>query len=67
MPAGVTVAGVIGQILVLDLVFSLDSIITAVGMTDHLPIMVIAVVVAVVLMMVASDPLAASSATTPPS
>ena len=38
-------AGVIGQILILDLVFSLDSIITAVGMTDDIPIMVIAVVV----------------------
>ena len=56
--AGVTVAGVIGQILLLDLVFSLDSIITAVGMTDDIPIMVIAVLVAVSLMVVAADPLA---------
>jgi predicted tellurium resistance membrane protein TerC len=56
--AGVTVMGVIGQILVLDLVFSLDSIITAVGMTDHIPIMVIAVVVAVGLMLAAADGLA---------
>lgn len=56
--AGMTVAGAIGQILVLDLVFSLDSIITAVGMTDDLPIMVIAVVAAVVLMLLAADPLA---------
>ena len=56
--AGVTVAGVIGQILLLDLVFSLDSIITAVGMTDDIPIMVVAVLVAVGLMMVAADPLA---------
>jgi predicted tellurium resistance membrane protein TerC len=55
---GVTVAGVIGQILLLDLVFSLDSIITAVGMTDDIPIMVIAVLFAVGLMMVAADPLA---------
>src|SRR5262245_56824585 len=38
-----TFAVAIGQILVLDLVFSLDSIITAVGMTDHIAIMVIAV------------------------
>src|SRR5262249_35972919 len=52
-----TVAGVIGQILVLDLVFSLDSIITAVGMTNDIPIMVIAVVVAVGLMLLAADPL----------
>ena len=55
---GVTVAGVIGQILLLDLVFSLDSIITAVGMTDDIPIMVIAVLFSVGLMMVAADPLA---------
>jgi predicted tellurium resistance membrane protein TerC len=53
-----TVVGVIGQILVLDLVFSLDSIITAVGMTDDIPIMVIAVVVAVGLMLLAADALA---------
>ena len=56
--AGVTMAGVIGQILVLDLVFSLDSIITAVGMTDDIPIMVAAVLVAVGLMLLAADPLA---------
>jgi len=53
-----TVIGVIGQILVLDLVFSLDSIITAVGMTDDIPIMVIAVVVSVGLMLLAADGLA---------
>ena len=52
-----TVTAVIGQILVLDLVFSLDSIITAVGMTDDIPIMVIAVLVAVSLMLAAADPL----------
>jgi predicted tellurium resistance membrane protein TerC len=46
------------QILLLDLVFSIDSILTAVGMTDHLPVMVLAVIVAVVLMMVAANPLA---------
>jgi predicted tellurium resistance membrane protein TerC len=53
-----TMAGVIGQILILDLVFSLDSIITAVGMTDDIPIMVIAVIVAVAMMLLAADPLA---------
>ena len=53
-----TVVGVIGQILVLDLVFSLDSIITAVGMTDDIPIMVIAVIAAVGLMLLAADSLA---------
>jgi predicted tellurium resistance membrane protein TerC len=46
------------QILLLDLVFSLDSIITAVGMTEHIPIMVIAVIVAVAAMLLAADPLA---------
>ena len=48
----------IGQILLLDLVFSLDSIITAVGMTDNVMIMVIAVVVAVTTMLLAANPLA---------
>ena len=51
-------AAAIGQILMLDLVFSIDSIITAVGMTEHLPIMVVAVVVAVLVMLLASEPLA---------
>jgi predicted tellurium resistance membrane protein TerC len=46
------------QILVLDLVFSIDSIITAVGMTEHIPIMVIAVIAAVTVMLLAADPLA---------
>jgi predicted tellurium resistance membrane protein TerC len=46
------------QILLLDIVFSIDSILTAVGMTDHLPIMVVAVIVAVGVMLVAADPLA---------
>jgi predicted tellurium resistance membrane protein TerC len=46
------------QILLLDLVFSVDSIITAVGMTPHLPIMVAAVIIAVAVMMTAATPLA---------
>lgn len=54
----VTMVGVVGQILILDLVFSLDSIITAVGMTDDIPVMVVAVLVAVALMLAAADPLA---------
>jgi predicted tellurium resistance membrane protein TerC len=49
---------VIVQILALDLIFSLDSILTAVGMTDHLPIMVAAVVLSVLVMLVAAGPLA---------
>ncbi|UIJ45980.1 TerC family protein [Sphingomonas cannabina] len=48
----------IAQILALDLVFSIDSILTAVGMTDHVPIMIVAVVVAVGVMLFAADPLA---------
>ena len=51
------VAAAIGQILLLDLVFSVDSIITAVGMTPHVPIMVVAVIVAVATMMFAAAPL----------
>jgi len=49
--AGVTFAGVIVQIMLLDVVFSLDSVITAVGMVDQISIMVIAVIVAVAFMM----------------
>src|SRR5882672_6465914 len=56
--AGMTMTSAIGQILVLDLVFSLDSIITAVGMTNEIEIMVVAVLVAVSLMLAAADPLA---------
>ncbi len=52
-------AAAILQIIILDLVFSIDSILTAVGMTDQLPIMITAVTIAVGLMMVASGPLAA--------
>jgi predicted tellurium resistance membrane protein TerC len=53
-----TFASAIGQILLLDLVFSIDSIITAVGMTPHLPIMFVAVIAAVTVMLVAASPLA---------
>lgn len=55
--ATVTMGAVIFQILLLDLVFSVDSIITAVGMTDEIGIMVIAVVAAVMVMLLASGPL----------
>ena len=58
-PAQLGFASAITQIILLDLVFSFDSILTAVGMTDQLPIMMAAVVVAVLLMMIASGPLAA--------
>lgn len=56
--AQMSFASAIVQILLLDLVFSIDSIITAVGMTDHVPIMVVAVVAAVTVMLLAADPLA---------
>jgi predicted tellurium resistance membrane protein TerC len=45
------------QILLLDLVFSVDSILTAVGMTEHLPIMFAAVIIAVATMLLAAEPL----------
>lgn len=48
----------IAQIIALDLVFSIDSILTAVGMTDEVPIMVAAVVITVGIMLAAADPLA---------
>jgi len=51
-----TFAAVVAQIAVLDIVFSLDSVITAVGMADHLWIMVTAVIVAVIIMLIASGP-----------
>jgi predicted tellurium resistance membrane protein TerC len=44
-------ASVIGQIMLLDVVFSLDSVITAVGMVQHLEVMVIAVILAIVVML----------------
>src|SRR5687767_5072356 len=49
--------GVIAQVMVLDLVFSLDSVITAVGMAEQLWVMVTAVVLAVVVMLVSSGPI----------
>jgi len=47
-------ASVITQIMILDLVFSLDSIITAVGMTNNLPVMIAAIVIAILVMMFAA-------------
>jgi len=53
----VSLSAIIVQILLLDIVFSIDSILTAVGMTEHLPIMVIAVLIAVLVMLLAATPL----------
>ena len=49
---------VIAQIAVIDIVFSLDSVITAVGMAEHIPIMVFAILTAVAIMLLAANPLA---------
>ena len=55
--AATTFAGILAQIALIDLVFSLDSIITAVGMVDEIPVMIAAVVASVGLMMVAAGPI----------
>lgn len=47
-------SGTIVQILILDIVFSLDSVITAVGMAEHIEIMIAAVVIAVIIMMISA-------------
>lgn len=48
---------VVAQIIVLDAVFSLDAVITAVGMSDHLEVMMLAVAIAILLMIAVSEPL----------
>jgi predicted tellurium resistance membrane protein TerC len=50
--------GIVVQIMILDIVFSLDSVITAVGMANELWVMAVAIIVAVVIMLAASGPLA---------
>ena len=60
-----TMGAAIFQILLLDIVFSIDSIITAVGMTDHIAIMFIAVICAVVAMLIAAEPLSRFIAANP--
>lgn len=49
---------VVTQIMILDLVFSLDSVITAVGVADHIEVMIAAVIIAVIVMAVAAGPIA---------
>ncbi|MGE0258351.1 MAG: TerC family protein [Alphaproteobacteria bacterium] len=56
--AAASFTGVIAQIMVLDIVFSLDSVITAVGMANELWVMATAVIIAVLIMLAASGPLA---------
>jgi predicted tellurium resistance membrane protein TerC len=50
--AAATLWGIVAQIILLDVVFSLDSVITAVGMSNHLPIMITAVVIAAAVMLI---------------
>jgi predicted tellurium resistance membrane protein TerC len=50
----VSLPGVVAQIVLIDIIFSLDSVITAIGMTDNLPIMALAVILAVVVMLIFS-------------
>lgn len=60
--AGKKVAGFVAaivQIAIIDIIFSLDSVITAVGMVDDLWVMIVAVIVAVVIMLIFSEPIAA--------
>ncbi|NQU30151.1 MAG: TerC family protein, partial [Anaerolineae bacterium] len=56
-PKKISFWGIIAQIAVLDIVFSLDSVITAVGMADDLAVMIIAVMIAVGIMLFAATPL----------
>jgi predicted tellurium resistance membrane protein TerC len=56
-PVVATFGAIIAQIAILDIVFSLDSVITAVGMVDEVSIMIIAIVAAVVVMMFAASPI----------
>jgi len=57
-PAQLLFGAAIAQIIALDIVFSVDSILTAVGMTDDVPIMIAAVIITVTVMLFAADPLA---------
>lgn len=56
--ASAAFAAIIGQIIIIDMVFSIDSIVTAVGMAEHVEVMIAAVIVAVGVMFVASGPVA---------
>ncbi len=58
-PGRATFAGVMLQIVLLDIVFSLDSVITAIGMAKHVPVMVLAIIIAVGVMMLAAGPVSA--------
>lgn len=56
---GTTFTAVVVQIFLLDVVFSVDSVLTAVGMAEHIPVMVAAMVIAIGVMLLAAEPVAA--------
>ena len=60
-----TMVSAILQIALIDIIFSIDSIITAVGMADHVEVMIAAVAVAILVMYFAAEPVAASSSAIP--
>jgi predicted tellurium resistance membrane protein TerC len=51
-----TMASVVGQIMILDMIFSLDSVVTAVGVADDIEVMVVAIIVAVLVMLIFAKP-----------
>jgi predicted tellurium resistance membrane protein TerC len=63
--ATVSFAAIVGQIIVLDLVFLIDSVVTAVGMAEHLWVMIAAVILAMVVMVSASGPISRFISTHP--
>jgi predicted tellurium resistance membrane protein TerC len=63
--AAASFASVIAQVMLLDIVFSLDSVITAIGMADNLVVMVAAVILAVLVMLLAAEPISAFVETHP--
>ena len=63
--AAVSFGSVIAQVMLLDIVFSLDSVITAIGMANQLPVMIAAIVLAVLVMMFAAEPISAFVAAHP--
>ncbi len=63
--ATVSFAAIVGQIIVLDLVFLIDSVVTAVGMAEHLWVMIVAVILAMVVMVSASGPISRFISTHP--
>jgi predicted tellurium resistance membrane protein TerC len=56
-PAKLSYASVITQIIIVDLVFSLDSVITAIGMVEHIEVMIAAIIVSVVVMLLLAKPI----------